>query len=64
MTFDCRGIEPVEFAPGEGWIAQASDSGKVFDEVDLSEREWVEYDDKSKRSVGVYDFESQFVKVK
>lgn len=64
MVFDCRGIEPVEFAPGEGWVAKAAESGNVFNNVDLSEKEWVDYDEKQKESVGVYEFESQFVKVK
>lgn len=57
-------MEPVEFAPGEGWIAKATESGVVFDNIDLTEKEWVDYDEKQKASVGVYEFESQFVKVK
>lgn len=64
VTFDCRGVEPVEFSPGEGWIVKIEESGKVFNEVDLSEKEWVEYDDKINQSVGIYDFESQFIKIK
>ncbi|KAK9729442.1 CXXC motif containing zinc binding protein, eukaryotic [Popillia japonica] len=62
VTFDCRGIEPVEFMPGGGWIAEVEESGKKFNDVDLSEKEWVEYDDKLKQSVGIYEFESQFIK--
>lgn len=53
----------MEFAPSEGWIAKIEESGRKFD-VDLSEKEWVDYDDKINQSVGVYEFESQFVKVK
>lgn len=63
VKFDCRGIEPVDFLPGEGWIAVIEKSRKKFD-VDLSEKEWVDYDDKIKESVGVYEFEYEFVKVK
>ncbi|XP_018576373.1 UPF0587 protein CG4646 [Anoplophora glabripennis] len=64
VTFDCRGIEPVEFSPSEGWIAKAEESGKVFDNINLTEKEWVEYDEKSQQSVGVYEFESMFISVK
>ncbi|GBP71226.1 UPF0587 protein CG4646 [Eumeta japonica] len=64
VIFDCRGIEPVEFAPKSGWIVESEDNGRKFEDVDLTEKEWVEYDDKNNTSVGVYEFESQFVKVK
>lgn len=64
VTFDCRGIEPIDFMPGTGWIVVYERTGTVFRDVDLSEKEWVEYDDKAKQSVGVYELESQFVKVK
>jgi hypothetical protein len=36
----------------------------VFDGVDLNENEWVDYDDKIKESVGIYDLQSQFIKIK
>lgn len=64
VIFECRGLEPVEFSPGEGWIAKISESNKVFEDVDLSEKEWVDYDDNIKQSVGIYEFESQFIKMK
>lgn len=64
VVFDCRGIEPVEFSAGEGWIAKVEENGQVFDDIDLNESEWVEYDDKIKESVGVYELQSQFIKIK
>ncbi|XP_022913327.1 UPF0587 protein GA18326 [Onthophagus taurus] len=64
VTFDCRGIEPIDFQPSDGWIAKVEESNKTFNDVDLSEKEWVEYDDKLKQSVGIYELESKFVKVK
>lgn len=64
VTFDCRGIEPTEFTPGEGWIVKAEESGKIFENVNLTEKEWVEYDEKSQQSIGIYEFESRFVTVK
>lgn len=39
-------------------------TGKKFEDVDLSEKEWVDYDEKNQTSVGVYELEWQFIKVK
>lgn len=64
VTFDCRGIEPVDFSAAEGWVAKVEESKKVFEGVDLSEKEWVEYDDKANQSVGIYELQHRFVKVK
>lgn len=64
VTFESRGIEPTEFTPGNGWIVKVEESGSVFDCVNLTEKEWVEYDEKSQQSVGIYDFESRFVSVR
>lgn len=43
---------------------KAEESGKIFENVNLTEKEWVEYDEKSQQSVGIYEFESRFVHVK
>ena len=32
-----------------GWVATACDSGEVFDELDLSNKEWSDYDEKKVR---------------
>ncbi|PZC72203.1 UPF0587 protein GA18326 [Helicoverpa armigera] len=64
VIFDCRGVEPVDFEPKSGWIAVGEDDGKTFEDVDLTEKEWADYDDKNQNSVGVYELEWQFVKVK
>lgn len=49
VTIECRGLEPVDFEPRMGWKAKGAESGTVFDDVDLSEGEWVEYDDKVRK---------------
>ena len=43
----------------DGWVVETT-SGTVFDDVDLSSGEWVEYDEKLGESVGVYGLESEF----
>ncbi|XP_037825664.1 UPF0587 protein CG4646 [Lucilia sericata] len=64
VVFDCRGAEPVEFSPRVGWIVRAVDNGQTFEEVDLSEDDWVDFDEKNNNSVGVYEFASKFIKLK
>lgn len=64
VAFDCRGVEPVEFSPRSGWLVKSAENGQSFEDVDLSEDDWVEYDNKNKISVGIYDFESTFIKLK
>lgn len=64
VSLDCRGVEPVDFSPRAGWIVKAVDNGQTFEDVDLSEDDWVEYDTKNKVSIGIYEFESNFIKLK
>ncbi|KAF9213547.1 hypothetical protein BGZ59_005177 [Podila verticillata] len=63
VTIECRGLEPVDFEPRMGWKAKGAESGTVFDEVDLSEGDWAEYDDKSELPVAISNIEAKFVKV-
>ncbi len=74
-AFDCRGMEPVDFSPRDGWVVkgfkvseddeeEGSESGKVFDDVDLTEGEWADYDEVSDESVFISEIKHQFVKIK
>ncbi|XP_060522428.1 UPF0587 protein CG4646 [Cylas formicarius] len=64
VVFECRGIEPTEFTPGESWIVKVKESSRVFDNIDLSEKEWVEYDEKIQQPVEISDMEFRFTNVK
>uniref|UniRef100_U5EXQ0 Uncharacterized protein n=1 Tax=Corethrella appendiculata TaxID=1370023 RepID=U5EXQ0_9DIPT len=64
VAFDCRGLEPIEFTPRSGFIISSTDNGAKFEDVDLAEDDWTEYDEKNKNSIGIYEFESNFVKLK
>ncbi|XP_065367616.1 UPF0587 protein CG4646 [Calliphora vicina] len=64
VVFDCRGAEPMDFSPRIGWIVRSVDNGQTFDEVDLSEDDWVDFDEKNNNSVGIYEFASKFIKLK
>lgn len=63
VVFDCRGVEPVAYKPTSGWIVQSENNGKIFEDVDLSDEDWVDYDEKNQESVRVYDLKWQFIKV-
>lgn len=41
-----------------------STSGTAFEDVDLSEREWMDYDEKLGESIGIYDLEWKLQAVK
>ncbi|WOK91354.1 hypothetical protein Cni_G00045 [Canna indica] len=58
MVFDCRGLEPIDFSFGNGWKAQSL-SGTSF-EVDLSEGEFAEYDEKGECPVGISNIQASF----
>ena len=61
-TFECRGLEPVEFFPGTSFSALSSASDTIFgtegdrDPIDLSDGDWAEYDEAGDESVGIYEF--------
>ncbi|KAM3330727.1 hypothetical protein ACQJBY_027084 [Aegilops geniculata] len=58
MVFECRGYEPIEFAFGNGWKAE-SVHGTPFD-IDLSEGEFDEYDEKGECPVALSKLQSTF----
>lgn len=61
--FDCRGIEPFDFDPRAGFLVTVLESGSQFHDVNLEEKEWVDYDEKSSQSIGVYNVSSRMVKL-
>ncbi|KAL4235956.1 hypothetical protein ACF0H5_004344 [Mactra antiquata] len=63
VVFDCRGVEPIDFSPRDGFIAEGAETKTPF-EVCLTEEEWFEYDEKKKESVSVTEIEHKFVTVK
>nr|CAG4641329.1 EOG090X0HQJ [Eulimnadia texana] len=60
VTFDCRGIEPTDFSPRNGWQAEGAETGTRFSDIDLTEKEWADYDEKGQTEVGIYELEHQF----
>ncbi|KAI0053343.1 DUF866-domain-containing protein [Auriscalpium vulgare] len=62
LTIDCRGLEFIGFDPRGTWKCKGVESGTVFDEVDLTDGEWVDYDEKTKEPVGITNIESKWTK--
>lgn len=46
----------------DGWVAK-TEEGKLFDDVDLTEKEWSDYDEKQNQTVGVYEVKWNFKKI-
>lgn len=63
VVFDCRGMEPVDFSPRIGFMAEGAETNTKFPEIDLTEGDWADYDEKQKEAVGVYNIEHRFKKV-
>lgn len=62
VCFDCRGLELTDFEPRDGWVVESGK--KVFRDVDLSEKEWVEYNDIDDTPVEITNIEHKFITVK
>jgi len=61
VTLDCRNLEFVGFDPTGTWKCVGV-SGAVFQDVDLSEGEWVDYDEKSALPVGISNVEGEWAR--
>ncbi|XP_072296466.1 CXXC motif containing zinc binding protein-like [Eucyclogobius newberryi] len=62
VEFECRGLEPVDFWPQAGFAAEGAESGTPFPEITLLEKDWTDYDEKVKESVGIYEVTHKFIK--
>ncbi|VDD74405.1 unnamed protein product [Mesocestoides corti] len=64
VRFECRGLEPLTFSPRVGWrVVSSSNSATVFDDVDLGQGEWADYDEAGDQCVEIFDVTSEFCKV-
>uniref|UniRef100_A0A8R1XQ86 CXXC motif containing zinc binding protein n=2 Tax=Onchocerca TaxID=6281 RepID=A0A8R1XQ86_ONCVO len=61
IRFDCRGLEPTDFDPKSGWRAIGTESATVFENIDLTEKEWVDYDEKAAQPTEINEIQCRFV---
>ncbi|KAF4533503.1 hypothetical protein B566_EDAN000988 [Ephemera danica] len=62
VSFECKGIEPVEYTFEDGWNVKALDQNTVFENVNLMSNDWMDYDTKSNMPVSISDLKSKFVR--
>ncbi|KAI9512821.1 DUF866-domain-containing protein [Russula earlei] len=60
ITVDCRGLEFTSLDPRGTWRCTGVDSGTPFTEVVLEGGEWVDYDEKAKKPVGISGIEGKW----
>jgi hypothetical protein len=56
LGLECRGIVPTRWIPGSDFIVE-SDGGHYFESVDLSDRDWADYDEDNDLSVSITNVE-------
>ena len=55
LEFDCRGLEFVEFSPEGQWLVDGEESSTKFADVELTDGEWYDYDEKAGEEVSIKD---------
>ncbi|KAG9295862.1 hypothetical protein G9A89_006601 [Geosiphon pyriformis] len=63
VTIECRGLEFIDFEPRSDFKAKGIDSGTLFNDVDLTDGYWADYDEKAGLPVGISQIKSEFRKV-
>lgn len=56
LAMECRNIEPTAWYPSFDFLARSSE-GTLFEQIDLSDRDWAEYDEEHDLSVSVTNLE-------
>jgi len=59
VGFECRGCEPTRWDPGSGYTCKST-KGARFDDIDLSEGEWMDYDADHDLSVLIENVQHKF----
>lgn len=55
LEIDARGVEFVEFIPDGQFECRGAETTTRFDDVDLSDGEWYDYDEKANAEVSITD---------
>jgi hypothetical protein len=56
LAMECRNVEPTTWYPSLDFLI-CSSGGKQFENVDLSEKEWADYDEENDLSVSIMNLE-------
>ena len=63
LEIDARGADFIEFIPEGRWSCKALNSKSSFDDVDLEDGEWYDYDDDRGEEVSVTEFRWEIARV-
>eukprot|EP00041_Stephanoeca_diplocostata_P015606 m.298781 g.298781 ORF g.298781 m.298781 type:complete len:86 (+) comp20099_c0_seq6:507-764(+) len=63
LGWQCKGYKVVEDADAGNDDTEDADTGTTFTDVDLTEKEWYDYDDKGDFPVQITDIEITFERV-
>ncbi len=58
LGLECRNIVPLRWKPSGDFIAESA-GGHYFDNVDLSDGDWAEYDEENDLSVSIMNVEAK-----
>mmetsp|Transcript_28034 Transcript_28034/g.50507 ORF Transcript_28034/g.50507 Transcript_28034/m.50507 type:complete len:155 (-) Transcript_28034:554-1018(-) len=61
-TFECRGVDLVKFLPRSGFEVSSTKSDTTWDDVDLTEGDWAEYDEEANESVVISEVKTNIVR--
>ncbi|ODV64567.1 uncharacterized protein ASCRUDRAFT_30298 [Ascoidea rubescens DSM 1968] len=65
LDINSRGCEIIQFIPANGYFTCSGlDSSTTFDEIDLADDEWYDYDDNSSNEVSITNVKWDFIRVK
>mmetsp|Transcript_18882 Transcript_18882/g.18194 ORF Transcript_18882/g.18194 Transcript_18882/m.18194 type:complete len:158 (+) Transcript_18882:272-745(+) len=58
LGLECRGLTPTAWIPGVDFHAKSvGRTGTIFESIDLSDKEWAEYDEEGDLSVSIMNLE-------
>ncbi|KAI9293651.1 DUF866-domain-containing protein [Neoconidiobolus thromboides FSU 785] len=61
-TLECRGLEIVAWQPRDDFIAFGVESNIKFEDIDLTDGEWADYDEKANQEVSIMGIETKIEK--
>lgn len=61
LGLECRGIDVVDYVPGIDFDVETT-GGTKFQSIDLTEKEWSEYDEENDLSLSIMNFETKIEK--
>eukprot|EP01060_Flectonema_neradi_P028070 TRINITY_DN37773_c0_g1_i1.p1 TRINITY_DN37773_c0_g1~~TRINITY_DN37773_c0_g1_i1.p1 ORF type:complete len:173 (+),score=32.39 TRINITY_DN37773_c0_g1_i1:45-521(+) len=63
-TFECRDLEPTKWIiQADDWVAYGQDEKAKFDDIQIEENAWFDYDDEVGQEVSMQEFAFEFKRV-